>query len=184
IYGEQLFWAGYGYPLWVPDGEGGELFIGDVGWMRQGEFRPLFNSREDTDDPIHFDKGVPQNFTVLDRLKLGRTSYQTPFCLRPESMTRGVERSETVREYPLFGFVTEGPSGACLFLPCPPITESITAGRYIKSYMRENFSNWVEFANALDGWGLSLTDRDILFISGTTKTTHWKVAAWSEDIVK
>ncbi|TBU45946.1 hypothetical protein BD309DRAFT_955063 [Dichomitus squalens] len=187
IYAEQLFWAGYGYPLWVPDGEGGEPFIGDVGWMRQGEFRPLFNSREDAEDPIHFDKGVPQNFTVLDRLKLGVTGkdhlikhqFVCGQNLR-QKVLKGPKRRSPVG----YAFDQEGPSGAFLFLPGPPITESITAGGHIKWYMRENFPHWVEFANASDGWGLNLTDQDILFISGTTKTTHWKVAAWSEDVVK
>ena len=204
IYAEQLFWEEYGYPLWVPHGEGGEPFIGDVGWMRQGEFCPLFNSREDADDPIHFDKGVPRNFTVIDHQMQLRVAEKEQFIRHPficgstlrQKIMTGPKGCVTVR-YPSlalvrplnsrssigYAFDQEGPSGAFLLLPGPPATESITTPGHMKRYMRENFSNWVEFANASDGWGLSLADQDLIFVSGTTKTTNWKVAAWSQDVI-
>ena len=51
IYGQQLFHHGHGYPLWMPDPDpsASEVRIGDVGWMKLGGFRQLFNARDDPD---------------------------------------------------------------------------------------------------------------------------------------
>ena len=70
IYAEQLSPVGYGYPLWIPepDHNGREVLVGDVGWLHEGQFRPLFNARNASDrqppgsDP---ESTVPPGFTPL-----------------------------------------------------------------------------------------------------------------------
>ena len=69
IYAEQLFPAGYGYPLWIPEPSRDrerQVFIGDVGWIRQGEFRALFNCMKSEDDPVNAEKGVPAEFPLFN----------------------------------------------------------------------------------------------------------------------
>ena len=52
IYAAQMFHHGFGYPLWVPDPAPGaqEVDIGDVGWLRNGAFHPLFNAMKGSGD--------------------------------------------------------------------------------------------------------------------------------------
>ena len=53
IYAQQLFHHRYGYPLWMPeyDPRLGEVEIGDVGWINEGGFYPLFNTLKSIDEP-------------------------------------------------------------------------------------------------------------------------------------
>ena len=49
--------------------------------------------------------------------------------------------------------------------------------------MKDHFKSWSEFANHVDletgeGRGLGLCDEEIVFVSGTLKTTEWIVAAF------
>ena len=64
IYADQLFPVGYGHPLWIPEPNEREVQIGDVGWLKEGEFRALFNSMKPSDDPINA-KGVPAGFSLF-----------------------------------------------------------------------------------------------------------------------
>ena len=66
IYARKLWPLRHGHPLWIPDSKTGEVFVGDVGWIREGEFRALFNSLEDALDPINYHRGVPSGFRPLN----------------------------------------------------------------------------------------------------------------------
>ena len=77
IYAEQLFPVGYGYPLWIPEPSRDrerQVFIGDVGWVKQGEFRALFNCMKAQDDPANTEKGVPLEFQMFNpkNVSIGR----------------------------------------------------------------------------------------------------------------
>ncbi len=65
IYAEQLFSLGYGYPLWIPEPNQHEVDIGDVGWIQDGEFCTLLNTRKPEDSPVNIDKGVPPHFDMF-----------------------------------------------------------------------------------------------------------------------
>lgn len=67
IYAEQLIHLKYGYPLWVPDPAPGvaPVEIGDVGWINDGEFLPLFNALKGTDEAQPWG-AVPIDHTPLD----------------------------------------------------------------------------------------------------------------------
>ena len=85
IYAEQLFPVGYGHPLWIPEPNEREVQIGDVGWLKEGEFRALFNSMKRSDDPVNA-KGVPADFSVFEppNLYIGECDkiMQTEVCSR------------------------------------------------------------------------------------------------------
>ena len=69
-------------------------------------------------------------------------------------------------------------SGALLLLDAPAKSKHIQSKRHIVKYMSDNIENWLEFANADHRWGLDLKEQDIIFVSGTKKTSRWAVAAF------
>ena len=64
IYAKQLFHLGHGYPLWIPepDKSGRELLVGDVGYLRGGKFKSLFNTMATAEDKLN-GGGVPEGFS-------------------------------------------------------------------------------------------------------------------------
>ena len=81
----------------------------------------------------------------------------------------------------VYKFISHANSGALVVLKPPGISTNISARLRIVNYMRDNFANWLEFANSVDSRGLGLRDEELIFISGTIKTTHWAVAAFQGD---
>jgi len=57
----------YGYALWEPDP--GRLYnaveVGDVGFVREGQFHRLFNALLPADHPSHENFGVPESYERL-----------------------------------------------------------------------------------------------------------------------
>ena len=68
IYAQQQYCHKLGYPLWVPDPapEMDEIHIGDVGWLEEGEFLPLFHAIDDP--PRKQPRGdVPTDHTPFEK---------------------------------------------------------------------------------------------------------------------
>lgn len=55
VYASQLEDFCQGYPLWSPSGPEGadEIGIGDVGYIREGQFVELFKGKYTKDDPLN-----------------------------------------------------------------------------------------------------------------------------------
>ena len=51
IYARELFSLGYGYPMWCPEPCPREIRLGDVGYLRDGQFHILFNTMPSTRAP-------------------------------------------------------------------------------------------------------------------------------------
>ncbi|KAI0749240.1 hypothetical protein C8Q80DRAFT_1218489 [Daedaleopsis nitida] len=187
IYAEQLLPLGYGHPLWVPEPcvEAGQVRIGDVGYLRAGGFRFMFNSTSGGDHPINRRMGIPSGFRV----------FELPEHLvvrRPNEIIQTQLHSASLRSSSVAGalsFDSPGPSaeatlryqcsessGAILLLRRPGNFEFLDCRLRIKAYMLEHFSRWYEFANSTLGIGLQ--DKEILFVSGFIKTADWAEAAF------
>ena len=97
IYAEQLFPLGYGHPLWHPEpGNGREVHIGDVGWLSEGAFNPLFNSTQPRHHPLNERLGVPDPFSTfdLDEVLVGeRIKISQPMVCSRSIRTRAIEAS-------------------------------------------------------------------------------------------
>ena len=70
-------------------------------------------------------------------------------------------------------------SGALLLLKQPAHKTFLDCNNRIQEYMAAHLSTWCEFAN--DRLGIGLDDKDIIFVSGFTKTTMWAEASFSSN---
>ena len=68
VYAQQLLPLGYGFPLWRPGSKdnGREVLIGDVGWIKNGQFRAFFNTMHHASGSVNAPLGVPDSFEILD----------------------------------------------------------------------------------------------------------------------
>ena len=66
IYARELWYLGHGHPMWGPEPSlaFGEVRLGDVGYLQEGDFLFLFNCMQDAHDPVN-KRGVPDNFQVF-----------------------------------------------------------------------------------------------------------------------
>ena len=88
IFRQQILlkFPAYGHALWEPDP--GNLYpavkVGDVGYIREGKFRRLFNALLPADDESHGNFGVPEYHEPLtlsfkDHIEIGRLGPNN-FC--------------------------------------------------------------------------------------------------------
>ena len=78
IYEEELYSKGYGIPLWVPEphNDGQEVQIGDVGYINDGQFVPMFNvCSGERYNEWNLPDGF-QKFSPRDQLKQSMPSIQ------------------------------------------------------------------------------------------------------------
>lgn len=64
IYAEHLMHLRYGHPIWNPQPcpRFGEAHVGDVGYLSEGYFRPLFNAMWSPEENRRRRRGVPSGF--------------------------------------------------------------------------------------------------------------------------
>ncbi|EIW56271.1 uncharacterized protein TRAVEDRAFT_83192, partial [Trametes versicolor FP-101664 SS1] len=179
IYAEQLISLRYGYPLWYPDPSPGRapVQLGDVGWVKEGKFLTLFNALREAHDAQPMG-AVPTDFVPLN--PPGGVQIEGP----RERIGQKVLSSETVRCNNISGvsggvdvtFNCFGNSGALLVLnPCG-MGHEILSDRTVMNYIDVNFDSWLHFANHT--MGLDLREDDIRFVTGTTMTSQWALAAF------
>ncbi|KAI0633111.1 hypothetical protein C8Q77DRAFT_1058568 [Trametes polyzona] len=186
IYAEQLTHLGYGHPLWVPDPAPGQppVEVGDVGWINDGEFLPLFNVFRGEHD-AQFWGAVPVDFVPLGIRECALIGprdkiSQSVLC------SQSIQRVDVSGEYRSassnmscgvnFTFECMDEAGALLVMGPSGRTTDILSRQRIVDYMNTHFDSWLEFAN--DRLGLGLKEDQIMFVSGTTKTSRWGVAAF------
>ncbi|PIL35942.1 hypothetical protein GSI_01602 [Ganoderma sinense ZZ0214-1] len=210
IYAQQLFHHRHGYSLWMPEYDPclGEVKIGDVGWINEGGFYPLFNSLKSMEEPQP--RGVvpeghePMNLanvivsddrkTITQPLLCGGSIKQVkasatlaangfvgfPWPFSESVSANGFHSGLVAPCSPSagahFGFECSTDAGAFLLLAPPAVSKQIQSKKHIADYMRKNFPQWSELANS--HFGLGLKDEEIVFVSGTTKTSKWAVAAF------
>ncbi|KAI0651003.1 hypothetical protein C8Q79DRAFT_898969 [Trametes meyenii] len=185
IYAQELAFHGHGHPLWHPEprADGRTVQVGDVGWLQDGAFRHLLRTVPGAeDDQTH--GVVPENCTLLDLEDL----YVSE---RRQSIQQRVLASRETRDLQLDGrtspltdggttatFGCESSTGALLAL-------SDTRERRIESrlriarYVLAEHTRWLSFANGT--LGLTVKPEDVLFVSATTKTSRWAVAAYENN---
>lgn len=74
-----------------------------------------------------------------------------------------------------WSFKCSADSGAFLLFDPIAYSRDIESKRHVVNYIREHHAHWVDFVSK---FGLDVREEDILFISGTTMTSKWAVAAF------
>ncbi|RPD59653.1 hypothetical protein L227DRAFT_503334 [Lentinus tigrinus ALCF2SS1-6] len=173
IYAQQLLHLGHGLPMWGPEPspDFGEVHLGDVGYFRDGYFCFLFNAMSNADDPINAQRGVPLGFEVF-------RPPESTIIRRPNHITQsqlysriGASASAGIR------YRCSDASGALLMLKAPAHKTLLDCRLHIQKYILAHLSRWCEFAN--DSLGVGLEEKDIIFVSGFTKTSVWAETAFS-----
>ncbi|KAI0719164.1 hypothetical protein C8T65DRAFT_736858 [Cerioporus squamosus] len=189
IYAKELLPLRHGHPLWYPEpcAEFGELRIGDVGYLREGHFTFLFNAMRDADHPVNAKRGVPCGFEVFDpKDPMSRylpdaitQSHLLSKNLRSASVSAAASASEPgIAATVGLRYQCSEASGALLMLKQSAHKTYIDCTMHIQKYVRNHMSSWIDFANGLLGIGLE--EKDIVFISGHTKTSIWAETAFDQ----
>ncbi|RPD59661.1 hypothetical protein L227DRAFT_593782 [Lentinus tigrinus ALCF2SS1-6] len=189
IYAKELWPLCYGHPLWFPEPcpEFGEVHIGDVGYLREGNFTRLFNAMHCADHPLNAVRGVPDGFEVFDPdnpmfKDLPNAITQSHLLsknIRSTSISAAASASEPgVAAAAGLRYQCSETSGALLMLKKPAHRTYIDCRMHIKKYLRTHISSWLDFANG--PLGIGLEEKDIIFVSGHTKTSVWAEAAFDQ----
>ncbi|GJE88442.1 hypothetical protein PsYK624_045250 [Phanerochaete sordida] len=184
-YAEQLVGRGFGLPLWQPEAEPGpygDVQIGDVGFVSEGQFIRLFNAMYPADHPINV-YGVPQNFVVLQP---DRRHFRT----RPRYVAPGPICTSTTRFQKVgaevadqanivgasYSFSCHGSKGAVTVLGGFGHQEWYISNRAFWEYIAAHHSSWCTYAKEK---GFLVRSDAIVLVSGWLKTTNWALAAIS-----
>ena len=100
IYAEQLLPVGYGHPLWLPEPSSREIELGDVGWLKEGGFHPLFNSMNASEDSINRERGVPSAFAMFN--------LQNLYISEDENLAQPIVYSKSIRTTDVSGNMGSG----------------------------------------------------------------------------
>ncbi|KAI0743134.1 hypothetical protein C8Q80DRAFT_1073724, partial [Daedaleopsis nitida] len=165
VYAEHLLPYGYGYPLWhssTPNG--GAILRGDVGFIDQGTFVPLFNALHRGEDTSNC--GVPEGYKTLEEMFPGRQILKvtTDACMPSQVfISPGIEY-----KYPLISLTCKRDSGAVLVMKEPPAErQAISSILFVTDYMRKYYNSWCEFAVAR---GVSIPEEGLIFVYGVFGT--------------
>ncbi|EIW56379.1 uncharacterized protein TRAVEDRAFT_85565, partial [Trametes versicolor FP-101664 SS1] len=183
VYAESLTYLGYGYPLWCPDTwnqlRPWDIEIGDVGWLRKGQFCPLIRTTTSraTQQPYGT---LPAGHVPFDisRAALGGNPDRIMQSMLHSRRIQMIEVSAGLSASLSVGFKCAEDKGALLMLRPKGEEKICQSAGLIKNYLRANHKKWEDFANDADGLGLDLKAEDIIFVAGVTKTVDWGVTAF------
>ncbi|KAI0284834.1 hypothetical protein BC826DRAFT_973174 [Russula brevipes] len=156
-------YPGYGHALWEPSP--GVLYppveIGDVGFIREGQFHRLFNALLPADHPSHQNFGVPEYY---EPLQLNMQQHIVPRILSPNNFcsSEAVVTSDIV-------FMLEARRNLSLPVPARRL-ETVAKGVFGK-WIVNHIDRWFAFTQRL---GLGITRmEDILLVTGCDLTRSW-----------
>ncbi|EKM58726.1 uncharacterized protein PHACADRAFT_182972 [Phanerochaete carnosa HHB-10118-sp] len=184
VYADQLVGRGYGLPLWHPEPtpEHGEIEVGDVGYVSEGQFIRLFNAMRPEQDPLNA-LGVPKGFVMLE--PNARHSFSAPTHVSPgpicttstTSRKAGAGISDPTHcAGASYTFNCHSSRGAVAILGDFGHQEGHRSNRRFRDYIAKHHSSWYEFAVEQD---YLVPPEAIILVSGWLKTTEWAVAAVS-----
>ncbi len=206
-YAKNLWPLGHGHALWCPEPSllFGEVRLGDVGYLRDGHFLFIFNAMRNAADPVN-QRGVPEDFepfvppdtpgtvqycpdqiTQQELHSRGMRSIAASAgisaryeceqdCLRGSTLTQGSCSSTGASATASFRYQCTTTSGALLYLRDHGHKTFFDCDRHIKKYMSTHVTSWYQFTTRR--LGIDLEEKDLIFISGFTKTSIWAEVAF------
>ncbi|GJE89358.1 fungal specific transcription factor domain-containing protein [Phanerochaete sordida] len=182
-YAEQLVYRRYGFPLWHPEpNRYGEVELGDVGFVSEGQFIRLFNAMRPAGDPLNT-RGVPSGFVVLQPseehlfdnptfLAKGAICTATMSCRRLGAAVADPSQSMKAS----FAFSCHSHCGAVAVLGGFGHQRWYISNRDFWGYIAKHHDSWYDFAESK---GHILAPEAIVLVSGWLKTTEWALASVS-----
>ncbi|KAH9053796.1 hypothetical protein EDB87DRAFT_158791 [Lactarius vividus] len=172
----------YGYALWEPDP--GNLYpavkVGDVGYIREGQFHRLFNVLLPEEDESHARFGVPEHYEQLtlhltDHINIGKLSPNN-LCSAKVASKQSERSYQEPDEIPKVTFSCPMREGAVLCLPIEATKENTVVGVDFGKWIIKHIDRWFAWAQNL---GLDI-DRmeDIVLVTGTHRTRSWTNVAF------
>ncbi|KAH9023165.1 hypothetical protein EDB85DRAFT_1992298 [Lactarius pseudohatsudake] len=174
----------YGHALWEPSpgGRYPAVVVGDVGFIREGQFHRLFNVLLSTKDPSHR-LGVPEDNEQLrprveDHIIPGTLS-PNHFCSAGVALESEPEVFATEPKNPAeVTFLCRRKQGAVLSLPIQARCENTVALGDFGEWMINHIDRWFSWAREL-GMGINRME-DIVLVTGVHRTRSWTNVAFLE----
>ncbi|KAH9923765.1 WD40-repeat-containing domain protein [Epithele typhae] len=185
IYKQELGTRGYGHPLWHPDSSSGDINIGTVGWIRDGQFHTLLDTTKNDGGTT----AIPEGFVQLEISKIR--------IVPSNEIMQDVVSSQSIRTIDAgmggtvpttvapgapganFRYQTTRDTGAFVKLKPPGVQRLAHSTKIFKNYMNKHFESWLTLANSDEPqFGLELSADDLLFVCGTIKTEQWTVVSF------
>ncbi|KAF8269499.1 hypothetical protein EI94DRAFT_955083 [Lactarius quietus] len=189
IYRDQLASVRRGHALWMPDPTGlyDQVRIGDVGYVRQGQFLRMFNALLPANDNSQV-YGVPEEFVPLNMgpfiniRKPNSNNLNLEYCSNSVTVDHGDKRQAAgLDEATSISFKRSGTkNGAFLSLPFSGVSEDALRTKAFETYIRKHHDKWLEFAliNNLDVRRLE----DITLVTGCDLTSIWAMATFMDPL--
>ncbi|TFK81792.1 hypothetical protein K466DRAFT_604210 [Polyporus arcularius HHB13444] len=187
-YAKNLWPLGHGHALWCPEPSllFGEVRLGDVGYLRDGHFLFIFNAMRNAADPVN-QRGVPEDFEpFVPPDTPGTVQYCPDQITQQELHSRGMRSiaasagisagSTGASATASFRYQCTTTSGALLYLRDHGHKTFFDCDRHIKKYMSTHVTSWYQFTTRR--LGIDLEEKDLIFISGFTKTSIWAEVAF------
>ncbi|KAI1795445.1 hypothetical protein LXA43DRAFT_1091096 [Ganoderma leucocontextum] len=150
------------------------MLIGDVGWLREGSFIPLFNSLKPANHPVN-GGNVPRDF--LDMATRSQQKHTHLIISRTCPFNQGIMPRNPEGREPVLKQWHGADTGAFVVYEPPAVTDDIHSVGTVIKYMQENVDSWLEFANTTQQ-NRVVHDEDLVFVYGTIKVSRWAVAAF------
>ncbi|KAH9021278.1 hypothetical protein EDB83DRAFT_2231297 [Lactarius deliciosus] len=186
-YREELAKAypGFGYALWEP-GPGDEnphVEVGDVGFIREGQFHRLFSVLLPENHESHERFGVPEGHEPLRLTVTNHINRRvlTPNTFRSHGVTvlsGGLEvLAATTIGSAQVSFSCTRKQGAVLSLPVAARCEDTLTPGHFRKWIIKHIDSWLAFTQM---HGLELEMEDIVLVTGCHRTRSWSNIAFNE----
>ncbi|KAK7691068.1 hypothetical protein QCA50_006171 [Cerrena zonata] len=182
IYARQMLSLNYGLALWQPSPSTGHtcVRIGDVGYIRDGSFRFLFNAAKpngpvpDGFEPlkigdIHTNQPRKRGLLWARSINLVGAAAGTDFSQAPIPVNAAVS----------YSFQTSTTEGATLLTRHKTHSSDAVERLRFQKYIRKHYKSWLRFANSQLEHGISA--KDLFLVTGCDLTKDFSMFTYTQN---
>ncbi|KAH9163728.1 hypothetical protein EDB89DRAFT_482398 [Lactarius sanguifluus] len=174
----------FGHALWEPNpGEYPPVEVGDVGFIREGQFHRLFNALLPEDHESHERFGVPDDHEplqpmVANHINRGVLTPNTLYSSGVTVLSGGFEvlAATTIGSADV-SFSCTRKQGAILSLPVAAQREDTLTRDHFREWITKHIESWFAFTQRLR---LGVEMEDIVLVTGCHRTRSWSNITFNE----
>jgi len=183
IYREQLYHLHQGHALWNPNTYD-QVSIGDVGFVREGQFYRMFNVILPWNDPLNSRFGEPEPYAALS-LNTGQFQVRESVLCKGD-YSSGFQTKEDNASHvgatgpdEMIGFTYKcSGQGALLHLPHDGLRQDTLHTKAFEDCIRDNVVTWFKWARRR---GLDVERmEDLILVTGCTLVTSWAAVVFAD----